>query len=596
MKTNRSLKLALAILFIGQVIIPGYITGMDTVNSTWESVKTSGINFYNNPIKTTTKGAFRAAKYTAPFAIPAAAAYDVLWSDIMPNWISWPIAGIATYAGYQAIKDTPAFKAVVTKTKHGLSQAGEALEEEGVHIDEIASTVVNVGTQAAQVVGAAINPTQTISKVYKLTRDAGNVIASDFHDGLARAGHEAVRLLEDNADEMRAVAGRQLSAAARDTLGIPANQSVDASAVAQRINNAAYKSLWKFGSTGAFLTAAAPIAVITAWFSGKYIMHKVTQKPEPKVFRATSDKTRWERFKNWALGRTEHFPEMIYSPALETRLNNITKATININEKINQGKTNVFYRNILLEGPPGTGKTYFARNMIRRVNEATNGKMQWRETDGSALLKGGISAIDEMFEWAEKQTGVTIFIDEADTLFVDRDQLKLDSEQTIVLNHLLNRLGDRSNKYMIIMATNRKIVFDAAMQRRIDDLVEVPLPAQNERARVLQLYRNTILLDEKENSAEFVASAQACLTDEKIKTIAQGTQGLSNGDLQGIMTTIKSEADITDSGLVTNVLVDEVVQRYVAKHQSMNTGKNKTTATTTAIVQPNNKKSARRNR
>ena len=102
-------------------------------------------------------------------------------------------------------------------------------------------------------------------------------------------------------------------------------------------------------------------------------------------------------------------------------------------------------------------------------------------------------------------------------------------------------------------------MFDEAMQRRIDDAIEMPLPKQAERFRTLQSYRDTILRDVKQNEQAFVDSVDLYLTDAKLQEIASQTDGFSYGDLQDIINTLKSEADITDDGLVTSRLIDRVV-------------------------------------
>jgi ATP-dependent 26S proteasome regulatory subunit len=547
MSLQRTSKISLFIFIAAQIVLFGQVSAMSHLQTAREYVNNVRISasgrwegISQDPVRGCARGIARGARYVGLPSLIVASVYDVLWSDVMPNWISVPVTtfmALPLAAGaYQSVKDAPQAQQLKRKIRYIAQEINQGFADEGINLaraGEIASQGVNIAR-------SVVNPRPVIDMTVNEIRDA-IISAREFGEGQAGV------IFRDASHAM----GREF----------------------QNGTNAINSAMWSATPAFTSLAVTGPLLCTGAWFGGKYLLYKAMQKREPKVFRSTSEKGRWERLKNWACGYVERCPKMIYSSELEIRLNNITKATININKKINEGKANVFYRNILLEGPPGTGKTYFARNMVRSVAEATNGRMKWRETNGSALLKGGIPAIDEMFEWAEKQRGVCIFIDEADTLFGDRDKLNLNDEQVIVLNHLLNRLGDRSNKYMIIMATNRKIVFDAAMQRRIDDLIEVPLPGQDERTRVLQLYRNTILLNEKENKAEFIVSVRTCLTDEKIATIAQRSQGLSNGDLQGIITTIKSDADITDNGLLTNAIVDQVVKQYIEKNQSMNAGR-----------------------
>lgn len=88
---------------------------------------------------------------------------------------------------------------------------------------------------------------------------------------------------------------------------------------------------------------------------------------------------------------------------------------------------------------------------------------------------------------------------------------------------------------------------------------KMPLPNQVERFKTLQSYRDTILRDVKQNGQAFVDSVDLYLTNAKLQEIASQTDGFSYGDLQGIINTLKSEADITDDGLVTSRLINRVV-------------------------------------
>ena len=124
---------------------------------------------------------------------------------------------------------------------------------------------------------------------------------------------------------------------------------------------------------------------------------------------------------------------------------------------------------------------------------------------------------------------------------------------------------------MLVFATNHKHMIDSAMHRRIDDLIEMPLPKVPERFRVLVLYRNKILFDRLQNGAIFVDSARLCVDDVKLQEIAEQTEGLSNGDLEGIINIIKTDADITDAGLVTPEVVDRAVEHALEKYAAFRT-------------------------
>ena len=73
-------------------------------------------------------------------------------------------------------------------------------------------------------------------------------------------------------------------------------------------------------------------------------------------------------------------------------------------------------------------------------------------------------------------------------------------------------------------------------------------------------------MDGKQNGKQFVTSVIKVLTQAKIEAIADKTKGLSAGDLEGIINSIKTDTDIMDPAVVTPELVDTIVSQAVEKH------------------------------
>ena len=75
-------------------------------------------------------------------------------------------------------------------------------------------------------------------------------------------------------------------------------------------------------------------------------------------------------------------------------------------------------RNLLLFGPPGTGKSLYAQHLAKFSN------MEFALFSGSDIAPLGNDAILEInhiFDWAESsKKGTILFIDEADALFRKR--------------------------------------------------------------------------------------------------------------------------------------------------------------------------------
>jgi len=261
---------------------------------------------------------------------------------------------------------------------------------------------------------------------------------------------------------------------------------------------------------------------------------------------------------------------MVFNSSLKKYLDDIVAITSKSHAKIKAGKTNVKYRNLMLYGPPGTGKTMFAKELARCSGlefACMSGSSFSKFKDGEA-----IEALDELFAWAKSCKGLILFIDEAETFLSKRDNMDPQSKAYQLLNNFLNYTGQRNSNFMIVFATNHKDVLDSAMYRRIDDLVEMPLPCRKQRLDTLTLYKNKILMDTKQNERSLTISVARLLNNAMIEQIALDTKGLSYGDLEGIMNNIQTEADILDRPVVSVDLIETVVNRAVKKHQDFTNG------------------------
>lgn len=331
------------------------------------------------------------------------------------------------------------------------------------------------------------------------------------------------------------------------------------------IQQVGFNNYLKYGAISLALTGGYfAIPVIAA-----YVQHQLLN-PKPKLIIESSQKSLYEQLKSlfWT---SQIAAEMVFSPALKEQLDDIAKVTTMINKKIKEGKTNVKYRNLLLYGPPGTGKTMFAKELAKKSG------LEYAFMSGSSFSKfkegDGITALDELFAWAKRSKGLMIFIDEAETFLSKRENMDPQSKAYQLLNNFLNYTGERSSQFMIVFATNHKDALDSAMYRRIDDLIEMPLPSLNQRLAALNLYKKKILLDVRQNGSDFVASVDKHLTDDKLKSIAKETKGLSYGDLEGIINTMKTDTDILEPAVMNDHLINTVVHRAIKKHETFTNGK-----------------------
>ncbi|KNA20205.1 hypothetical protein SOVF_054530 [Spinacia oleracea] len=263
------------------------------------------------------------------------------------------------------------------------------------------------------------------------------------------------------------------------------------------------------------------------------------------------------------------FENVVLHPSLQRRIEQLARATANT--KSHQAP----FRNMLFYGPPGTGKTLVAREIARK-----SGLDYAMMTGGDVAPLGpqAVTKIHEIFDWAKtSKKGLLLFIDEADAFLCERNSTYMSEAQRSALNALLFRTGDQSRDIVLVLATNRPGDLDSAVTDRIDDVIEFPLPGEEERYKLLNLYLNKYLSDGDTNTNakwgpvfKIRKKPQSItvkdLSEEVIREAAKKTEGFSGREIAKLMASVQAAVYGRPDCALDSELFKEIVDYKVSEH------------------------------
>lgn len=155
-----------------------------------------------------------------------------------------------------------------------------------------------------------------------------------------------------------------------------------------------------------------------------------------------------------------------------------------------------------------------------------------------------------------------------------RNSTHMSEAQRSALNALLFRTGDQSRDIVLVLATNRPGDLDSAITDRIDEVIEFPLPGEEERFKLLNLYLSTYLYNEGESETSslslFKKQAQKIIvkdvSEDVIREAAKKTEGFSGREIAKLMASVQAAVYGRPDCVLDSQLFGEIVDYKVAEH------------------------------
>jgi len=243
---------------------------------------------------------------------------------------------------------------------------------------------------------------------------------------------------------------------------------------------------------------------------------------------------------------SDRLSDLIVSEETLNRIERILTEFRNRNKLQKYGLSN--RRKILIEGRPGTGKTFTASVIASELGLP----LYTVQMDKVVTKFMGETSVKlrQIFDSVYSSTGV-YFFDEFDAIGADRGLDNEVGEARRILNSFLQFIEQDASESIIIAATNNQKLLDQALFRRFDDVLHYSMPTKDEVRRLFELKLGAF-------DTRFIASNR----------LIEKAQVLSHAEIirvcdDAIKNAILSGIEITEKQLIS--LVGERIAAYSSK-------------------------------
>ncbi|MBS7528834.1 ATP-binding protein [Fusibacter paucivorans] len=240
----------------------------------------------------------------------------------------------------------------------------------------------------------------------------------------------------------------------------------------------------------------------------------------------------------------DRLDDLVVSDEILERINRILNEFKNRNKLKSFGMSN--RRKVLIEGKPGTGKTYTASIIASELGLP----LYIVQVDKLVTKFMGETSVKlrQIFDIIETSMGV-YFFDEFDAIGADRNLDNEVGEMRRILNSFLQFIEQDTSESIIVAATNNQKLLDQALFRRFDDVLHYQMPTENE---IKRLYLHKLSVFQR----NFTPS----------KNLIDESKFLSHAEIIKVCEDAIKDSILNDISISENMIINLVKDRITLYH------------------------------
>lgn len=233
---------------------------------------------------------------------------------------------------------------------------------------------------------------------------------------------------------------------------------------------------------------------------------------------------------------------------------------------------------LLLYGPPGCGKTTIAKSIANQLNLPL--LVARLDSMISSLLGSTSKNLRKLFEYASSKPCI-LFLDEFDAIAKNRNDQNEQGELKRVINSLLQDIDDYlEGGNILVAATNRDELLDAAIWRRFATIISVDKPGTPEILRLIDSLLSGIDNSISSDDRASLAPKFESLSYSEIKKITTGaiTKSIIKGkvticylDMLYSLFQYTHYNDFSEENVVKFFADNNITQREIASYFGIST-------------------------